>query len=146
MNKIVKHSFSLTVTLSTGLFALVPEEVFGGWSVLKKMADTITIVWAPSPLSSEEMAATLVRLTCLIIIFFCALIAYKIKFSKSITLNKNAYFIRVQYEDLLKQERWKRKKCLKVIPFNECFTTSVGFASGKIKPNSLFGQYLRIIR
>ena len=143
MSKIIKHSFSWAFALSTGVFAFVPEEVFGRWHILKMLADRITMVWASCPLSSEEMAATFGRTAFLIGIFVISLIVNKFRFSKSVSLSKSGYSIRVEYGDLLKQNSWKKRKCLKVISFDECFTTTVGFAPGDIKPDSVCGQYLK---
>lgn len=37
----------------------------------------------------------------------------------------------------------RKKKCKKVIPFDECFITKVGEAPDEIKANSVCGQYLK---
>lgn len=52
-------------------------------------------------------------------------------------IHGKTYTIIVQYGDL-----FKRKKCRKVINFDECFTTKVGDAPSEIKPDSICGQYL----
>lgn len=44
----------------------------------------------------------------------------------------------IKYGDIFKQ-----KKCKKVIPFDECFTTNVGSAPSDINPDSICGQYLQ---
>ncbi len=45
--------------------------------------------------------------------------------------------IRIEYGDIL-----KKKKCRRVINFDECFTTEVGGNVGDISPTSICGQYL----
>ena len=144
MNKVFSHSFSWAVTLSTGVFAFVPEDVFGRCHVLKIVGDKIAMIfWASCPFSPEEIAATLGRMLFLIAVFIISMMINRFRFSRSVIIEKNGYSIRVEYGDLLKQEMWRRKKCLKVIPFDECFTTTVGSAPCNITPESLCGQYLK---
>lgn len=56
---------------------------------------------------------------------------------KIIVKGKN-YTIDVKYGNIFKQ-----KDCKIVIPFDECFTTTVGTAPSDINPHSICGQYLQ---
>lgn len=143
MSKTVGHSFTWAFMVCTGVFAFVPENIFGKHHILKMVADGIAMVWKTCPLSSEEMAATLGRTLFLAIVFIISLAINVVRISKSVSIDKIGYSIHVEYGDLLGQKKWKGKKCLKVIPFDECFTTTVGSAPCDIKPESLCGQYLK---
>ena len=141
MNKIVKNSFSWASAFSACIFTLIPENVFGKLPGLGKVGTCITCIWNSIPLSAKEMSALLGRLLVLLIFFAVALFINWCIFSHFVKIGSD-YPVIVKYGNLLKCRRQWEKQYLKVIPFDECFTTSVGTGPGEIKASSLCGQYL----
>lgn len=58
-------------------------------------------------------------------------------FRRSVNIRGENCCIKIEYGDL-----FKMRDCRKVIPFDECFTTSVGDSPTDIKPTSICVQYL----
>lgn len=58
-------------------------------------------------------------------------------FRKTVKIKGENYCIEVKYGDIFAMDN-----CKKVIPFDECFTTSVGDKPSDINPESICGQYL----
>lgn len=142
MNKIVRNSFCGAVTVSTTLFTFVPENVFRKWCVLKNIANKIIIIWKSCPLTPEETAAVMGRILFFVLVFIISFVINKFRFLMPVYISKGIYPICVEYGDLLKWKSWEKRKCLKIIPFDECFTTSIGKEPGDVKKESLCGQYL----
>lgn len=57
---------------------------------------------------------------------------------KSVTINGHNYEIRIEYGDIFDVEN-----CLKIIGFDECYSTEVGQLPHQIKPTSICGQFLK---
>ena len=57
---------------------------------------------------------------------------------RKVTIKGENYTIRVEYGNIL-----KKKKCKRLIHFDECFTTDIGNQPEQIKETSLCGQYLK---
>ena len=60
-----------------------------------------------------------------------------VKNRQNVYIKGKNYNIHIQYGDL-----FEMNKCKKIIPFDECFTTSVGKRPEDIKSKSICGQYL----
>lgn len=122
----LKKSAAYTVAIFSFVLTIVPEDSFKCISLCKTWSDEIVIL--------------VNRLILLITIWIATMVVYKlaisIKWWKDIS-GRN-YSIVIKYKDI-----FKMKKCKKVIPFDECFTTTVGNAPGEINVNSICGQYLR---
>ena len=90
--------------------------------------------------SSTETNILINRLLVFLLVGILVLAFYSIYLAcrQKIFIKGRNYSIKISYEDIL-----KTKDSKKVIPFDECFTTSVGELPSQIKPSSICGQYLK---
>lgn len=125
MLKLLKESKTLALSIITAIFTVVPETIFGKYKLLSNV--------------SYEVNIALNRIFVFIVVFFLSIIikAIYLRYRRSICIKGNNYSIKVEYGDLFKMH-----DCKKVIPFDECFTTSVGESPSDINPGSLCVQYL----
>lgn len=125
MIKFLKKSSTWAISMTTGIFTIVPETFFEKY---KLMLDT-----------SNETNIVLNRVLFFVGMLILSMIgnAVWLYYGKKIRIKGKNYIIQIEYGDIL-----KISDCKKVINFDECFTTSVGDASSEIKPSSLCGQYL----
>lgn len=107
------------------IFTFVPESIFEEYKLLTKCSNEINVV--------------LNRVLVFIIVFILMIIVrvLYLKFRKNINIKGHNYSICIKYGNI-----FKIRKCKRVIPFDECFTTTVGNKPCDINPNSICGQYL----
>lgn len=120
-----KKSNTYAFAIISAIFTFVPEDSFGKYKLLENRSNELNII--------------LIRVIVFIVILFLSIfinILY-LKFRKKICIKGHNYSIYVQYGDL-----FEMSNCKKIIPFDECFTTSVGNRPSDINPNSICGQYL----
>lgn len=135
MNKAIKKSFSVAFAITTGIFTFVPESVFTKIQVFKRI--------------TGDWNVTVNRVILLMIVYIISLTGTLLYYRsrRSISIKGRNYCIKVQYGNILKADAIKnfilRKKCWRVISFDECFTTSIGTEKWQINENSLCGQYLK---
>lgn len=135
MNNVIKKSFSVAFAITTGIFTFVPESVFTKIQVFKGI--------------SGDWNVTVNRVILLIIVYIVSGVATLLyyRFRRSISLKGRNYCIKVQYGNILEADAIKnlifRKKCWRVISFDECFTTSIGTEKWQINEDSICGQYLK---
>ena len=103
------------------IFTIIPESVFESI----KLCPTLSVG-----------KNTIINRVIVIIVTF---VIYTLisAFRKSIIIKGKNYCINIKYEDIFKMH-----DCKKIIPFDECFTTSVGPKPSDINPTSICGQYL----
>lgn len=125
MIKLLKKSATVALSIITAIFAFVPETVFGMIKLLPKVSDEVNIIFN--------------RVLALTIVFFLSIIINALYFicRRSVLIKGNNYKIKIKYGNLFKMHN-----CKKIIPFDECFTTSVGDSPADIKRSSICGQYL----
>ncbi len=121
----LKKSAAYAVTIFSFVLTVVPEDVFKSISLCKNWSDTVVIL--------------VNRLLLILGIWLVTMMIYKIIISIKWwkIIDGNNYTIVVKYKDI-----FKMKNCKKVIPFDECFTATVGNAPGDINAASICGQYL----
>lgn len=128
ITKIVKKSFSYTITIGVSLFTILPEKFFinSPVNIVKYFDETSTII--------------LNRCLFLILLFFIISIFFKLVslLIKEVNIKKENFKIVIEYGDI-----FQYTNCKKVINFDECFTVDVGDEPPKIKPSSICGQYLQ---
>ena len=126
MKKYIKLSLTGSVSIITFIFMFLPEDLFKVAKLISNATDSVNII------VNKVLFYVMVLIITLIIlgIYFIARNSVKIK-------GRN-YTIEIRYGDIFRQ-----KNCKKLIPFDECFTTSVGTAPEDIKPSSVCGQYLK---
>lgn len=74
----------------------------------------------------------------LVALFISLTIAFfRYHFAQKVTIKGKDFTIKIVYKDL-----FEIKDAVKVINFDECFSTNVGSDTGDIKPSSVCGQYL----
>lgn len=125
MNKLLKKSKNGALNIIAVIFTVVPESLF---EQFKEFAGL-----------KSEFSIILIRISILIIVLgivFFINILYA-HFKKTVCIKGKDYSIQIEYGDIFKMEN-----CKKVIPFDECFTTTIGDAPSNIKPTSVCGQYL----
>lgn len=123
----------------TGVFAFVPEYFFGQieWLTKKFIVQCESL----STVDAYNINITISRLISFFVVWAIISLLYALflKIRTRITIKGDNYSIRVEYGDIL-----KKKKCKRVINFDECFTTQVGNATADINPDSICGQYLML--
>lgn len=125
MIKFLKTSSTWAMSIITVVFTFIPETIFERYKLLQNFSDEVNV--------------TLNRVWIFIIIFVLSILFNAIYLScrRSINIKGKNYCIKIEYGDL-----FEMSDCKKVIPFDECFTTSVGDSPSDIKPTSICGQYL----
>jgi len=125
MIKLLKRSKTYAFAIISAIFTFVPEALLGKYKLFDKCSDEINII--------------LIRILIFITIFILSIVlnAIYLKFRRKIYIKGHNYSICIKYGDILKMN-----KCKNVVPFDECFTTSVGNLPSNIKPDSICGQYL----
>lgn len=124
IKKIIKKSFTWAFAITSAIFAFVPETLFREL-FLKNFTDNLNII--------------INRIVLFIIILFGVIIIRIIylKLRKKVIIKGHNYRIDIKYGDIFEE-----KECKRVIPFDECFTNTVGERPSDIKPNSICGKYL----
>jgi len=125
MLKFLIKSTTLALSIITVVLTFVPEAFFAKCK--------------PLSCASDEVNVVLTRVFTFIAVLVLSLIinALYLHCRKSIRIKGSKYIIQIEYGDLFSISDSK-----KVIPFDECFTTSVGDSPADIKPSSICGQYL----
>ena len=126
MSKYIKKTWMWAISIVTFIFMFVPEDSFKDYQLFTKLSENITIV--------------INRLGIFVIVIVISFVVNGLilLFRNSVKLKGRNYTIIIKYGDIFKQKNSK-----KVIPFDECFTTTVGVAPYDINPNSICGQYLQ---
>ncbi|EBU8678155.1 hypothetical protein DLR30_23350 [Salmonella enterica subsp. enterica serovar Parkroyal] len=126
MLKFLKKSGTWTLSIISFIFTLVPESIFGKYTLLQNIS------------AAENIIFTRVLVFIFIFVLSIVMNAMYLLCRRSILIKGNNYSIQIKYGDL-----FKARSCKKVIPFDECFTTSVGSAPSNVNPDSICGQYLK---
>ncbi len=139
MNKFVRKSLTFTFALVSGIFTFVPESFFAKpeW-ITQKMLDQYAFL---SHFDFNEINILISRLMCFFVVWIVTALLYTacLIFRPYVTIKGQNYLIRIEYGNIL-----KKKKCKKVITFDECFTTKVGSTTSSINSDSICGQYLAL--
>lgn len=125
MSKFLKKSNALALSIISVVFTLVPESFFERYKLLPKHSDEINII------------LNRVLLFIAVFVLSMALISLYLCVRSKVCIKGHNYSIHIKYGNI-----FKMRKCKKIIPFDECFTTSVGNQPSDINPNSICGQYL----
>ena len=129
MNRLLKiiqyKGNSIACALLTAILTVVPESFFA---------------FGFFPCSWDESTCVLMnRIAVCVMIFALSNLVYYIyrKNRSSVTISERTYAIEVERGDLLGV-----KNGLKVISFDECYTTTVGINPADVKSSSVCGQFL----
>jgi len=127
MLKLLKKSITWALSIITVVFTFVPETVFEKYKVLINASDEANVI--------------IIRVLAFAVVLILSIIIYALylHFQRSIRIKGKNYSIQIKYGDLL-----KICACKKVIPFDECFTTSVGDSPSDVNPDSICGQFLKV--
>lgn len=112
--------------IMSGVLAFVPEEVFKYGFIPCKWSETSIVI------ANRILLFLLIFVLSNLIYFF-----YR-KIRRSVSLFDRTTDIKVEYGNICKVS-----KGIKVINFDECYTTAVGTRPEEIKPESVCGQYLK---
>lgn len=138
MISLFKRGMNWMTGAFTAILTLVPEASFGHyhWAITDLMESFSCINCL---LTNEELDTIIGKLLILLLVFSgCVILLFLISyFRESKTIKVGNSIIKVEYGDIMKV-----KDCLRVINFDECFTTKVGSEKGDIRPTSICGQYL----
>jgi len=126
LNKYIKRSVTWAVSIISFIFMFVPEDMFKVLKLFPNMSDNKNII-----INRAIVFVAVAILSCIGNVIYQAA-------RRSISIKGKNYSIQVKYGDIFKQ-----KDCKTVIPFDECFTSTVGQATADINPNSICGQYLK---
>lgn len=129
MNRIIKFlksSFVIAFTLTTFVFTFVPDNFFSHGFI-------------PVDFNDDAIVACnkLLFLVSLVILTIAGKCIYKRWIQPSYNITGNGYKIVIEYGDIFEKE-----DCKKVISFDECYSTKVGYSPEDIKPESICGQFL----
>lgn len=135
----IKRSLTCAFAVISAIFTVTPEAIYESkeW-VSKKTLDNFDCL---SCFEAKDINIIISRVALFIVIWLATValcVIYK-SICKKITIKGDNYSICVEYGDIL-----KTKNCKPVIPFDECFTTTVGNGIGDINPTSICGQYLKL--
>lgn len=135
----IVKSAALAFAIVTGIFTFVPEAFFGKHEWITKEA-LDQCKWF-ADLDAQDVNIIISRLLCFWFVWVVTSFVYMaiLKFRRWITIKGQNYSIRVEYGNIL-----NKRKCKRVINFDECFTTQVGNASADVNPDSICGQYLKL--
>ena len=126
MSKLLKRSVIYTTGIISFIFTIVPESILGKYVICAKLAYETNIL----------LSRIIICLIVYSIIFLgCTLVA---NWRKSLRIKGKNYSIKILYKDI-----FEMNDCLKVIPFDECYTAKVGRAANEINSTSICGQYLK---
>lgn len=135
----LKKSMVWAFGIITGVFTFVPESFFKNckW-IVHDVSEQCKLF---SSLNAEELNIIISRLACFFLVWVVTSAVYKLflVFHKCTAIKGHNYSISVEYGNIL-----KKKKCKRVINFDECFTMQVGEKTADINPKSICGQYLMI--
>ena len=137
MIKFFIKSIKRALAIIGGLFIFIPESLFENFEIIsQELLDKSKIF---SFLDVQDVNIIISRFLFFLLIFIITSIIYVciLRFRQCITIKGVNYIIRIEYGNI-----FKKKKCKKVISFDECFTTTVGDSTGDINPTSICGQYL----
>ena len=133
----IKKSVAAAFAAVTVIFTFVSESFFASheWITQELLNQCKWI----SGLLAEEVNVVISRLACFLLVWVATSAAYALFLAlrRWITIQGENYSIRVEYGNIL-----KKRKCKRVINFDECFTTHVGDKTADINPASICGQYL----
>lgn len=120
----------------SGLMAFIPDEIFSSVQIVSE--EQIKNLKLLSKVDSDGLNIILAKLLAFASIFVICLIAscFYVRFKK-VKIKNDGYTIVIEYGDLL-----KKKKCQRLINFDECYTSIVGTGTADIKKDSVCGQYL----
>lgn len=123
--------------ITTGVFTFVPESFFKNVKLISR--DMIERWQWLSLCDVDDINIITSRLLCFLVIWVLTSLVYKLflKCKWWTKIKGQNYSIIVEYGDIL-----KKKKCKRIINFDECFTTKVGENTADVNPSSICGQYL----
>lgn len=135
----ILKSVAMAFGIATGIFTFVPEAFFGKyeWVTQTTLEQYKWFVFC----DAQDINIIISRLVCFLLVWIGTSLLYGafLKFRRWTTIKGQNYSIKVEYGNIL-----KKRKCKRVISFDECFTTQVGNATADINPNSICGQYLSL--
>lgn len=125
MSKYIKRSIALAVSVISFIFMFVPEDMFKHRILF--------------PMLSNEKNVIINRAIIFLVVLLASLLLNALYYwiRRSISIKGKNYSIKVSYGNIFKQ-----KDCKIVIPFDECFTSTVGSSISDINPKSICGQFL----
>lgn len=134
----IRKSLIFAFCIVSGVFTFVPEAFFEYEWVTEEVLEKYK--WF-SNLDAQVVNIIISRLLCFLLICLGTSLIYGafLIFRRWTTIKGQNYSIRVEYGNIL-----KKRKCKRVINFDECFTTQVGNATADINPDSICGQYLSL--
>ncbi len=126
MSNYIKKSWTWAISVITFIFMFVSEDLFKTYLLFSNLSEDTNVM-------INRLISFVIVLVLSFIVNWLVLI-----FRDRVKIKGRNYSIVIKYGDIFKQ-----KKCKKVIPFDECFTTNVGSAPSDINPDSICGQYLQ---
>lgn len=125
MKKFIKICLTGSVSVITLLFTIIPEDFFKTVVLFQQLSGVINTIF------NRVLFFLCVFIFVAIVIGIYRLVRYKTR------IKEKNYIIEIRYGNI-----FRLKDCKKVIPFDECFSTSVGQAPSDINPDSICGQFL----
>lgn len=139
MTGFILKSVAMAFGIATGIFTFVPEAFFGKyeWVTHTTLEQYKWFAFC----DAQDINIIFSRLVCFLLVWIGTSLLYGafLKFRRWTTIKDQNYSIKIEYGNIL-----KKRKCKRVISFDECFTTQVGNATADINPNSICGQYLSL--
>lgn len=135
--KSIRKSLSLAFAIVTVIFTFLPESFFNQYDW--KCFDFLSSHPCFAAIDVQTFNVIFSRLACFFSVWLLTEFVYLLYLviRKRITIEGPDYSIQVEYGNIL-----KKKKCKRVISFDECYTTLVADTIGGINPKSICGQYL----
>ncbi len=123
--KFIGRCWTWAISIITIAFMFVPESTFKCIKLFSKASDDVNVI-------VNRLLVLVVTLLVTIIV----LLIYR-HFRQKVHIKGKNFSIEIIYGDIL-----EINNCKKVIPFDECFSTTIGDAPHEVKADSICGQYL----
>ena len=137
MRKFKRGIVSATGVFS-GLMTFIPDEIFSIVQIVRE--EQIKNFKLLSKVGSDGLNIILAKLMAFASIFvICLIVSCLYARFRKVKIKNEGYTIVIEYGDLL-----KKRKCQRLINFDECYTSTVGTGTADIKENTVCGQYLML--
>ena len=134
--RILRRGLIWAFGVFSALMTFLPESIFSNCCFVKKemIENSKCLYW----LDADACNITIMRVTLFVGLFVLSiLVSWIYAYIRKVRIDGNNYSIVIEYGDLL-----KKKKCQRIINFDECYTTRVGTGTADIKKDTVCGQYL----
>ncbi len=136
MKKKIERGISWAFAVFSILISFIPDELFSCIHIWNEELSVNSSLYLLTYLDG-------INILLIKLLFFAMIFVICFTFSciysqiKKVKINGDNYTIIIEYGNIL-----EKKKCQRIISFDECYTTKIGTYPSEIKKDSICGQYL----